>query len=148
LTTLADNAERLPETLRDAASLSPMRFRSLREGDAIESYEEFLREEPPASAEEMQAIETAWEHLYARAAREPFGMHDAWDALIDLDGKWRDPSATLLMQLMDQSTSELRALSERTEAPEMGDEARRAADAVQFSVAQIFASSQMPPTFR
>lgn len=148
---LAEHLEGLAEALDHAPPTSPNRARATNPGEVIDRRLEWLHEEPPASETDLRATSIAWEHLFARAARKPFGAEDAQTVLTDTDPSWAEADPTQLMRLMDESTRQLEALAERSDdvfSPEAVDEATRAALAVQFSVAQIFASSQIPRFFK
>lgn len=112
----------------------------------MDGFSELLREEPAPSEEERQVIVGAWEHLFARATRGPFGMEDARTTLGDYDPEWADPDATMLARLFEESSDRLMALSEPANgaaSPSTLAEALRAAREVQFATAQLFASSQL-----
>jgi hypothetical protein len=145
LTIFSEYVSRIPASLRRGTD----RASGGEAGARVESFQELLAEDsvPP---EQGEAISVAWESLFARAMRAPFGVDDAHEALNDLGSPWRQPSQELLARLIDEASLQVRAFSngqDHVASPEIQDEAVRAARQVQFSLAQLFASSEIPSIF-
>ena len=144
LAVFADYVARLPDSLQDKPHLRSGRRQSP-EGGQIDRFQELLPEVPPTSSEEAEAIDRAWESLFARAARGHFGLEAARQTLSELDPAWTDADEAKVFGLLQESTAQLRELANEPDgaaSSEKADETVRAAREVQFSVAQLFAASQ------
>ena len=115
-------------------------------GNAMDGLNELLPGDQPRSEEERRNIDAAWEHLFARALSGPFDWETARGTLEDVDPRWKDPEPGLLVLLCEESSARLKDLAAQaqTEKGSASGDVVRAAREVQFSVAQLFAASEVP----
>jgi hypothetical protein len=136
----------LPKRVQHHANRQPSASNS---GTMSRRLDELLAPEASASPAEVKAIHIAWKHLFAQAEHGVLASADAHIHLRALDSVWDHPTPTMLTGLLDEASTQLKAIAKADAgaAVSVAPERREAACEVQFRLAQFAAVSQLRPLF-